>query len=93
MSVHALPVSIQADGLDNSIATRMERLRTEATGLALAHTTDFERAIAQTAQLAHDIAGGGEAYGVGVRETARRLASELGAAALTLEALRGRQAS
>ena len=89
MSVHKLLVP--APAADNSIAARMERLRAEAAQLAQAHVADFERAIAATVILANEIKIGGEAYPVGVRETARRLADELGAAALTLETLRQRQ--
>ena len=91
MSVHTLSVANHTDSADNSIAARMERLRAEAAALASTHTADFEKAIAAAAAIATEIAAGGEAYHVGVRETARRLAAELSAAALTLETLRQRQ--
>jgi hypothetical protein len=91
MSVHKLSVPTQNDAPDLSIAARMERLRAEAAALAQTHTADFERAITATIALASDIATGGEAYPVGVRETARRLGAELAAAALNLETLRQRQ--
>ena len=91
MSVHKLTVANHSEAADNSIAARMERLRAEAAALASAHTADFEKAIAAAATLATEITAGGEAYHVGVRETARRLAAELSAASLTLETLRQRQ--
>jgi hypothetical protein len=91
MSVHKFQVPAQSDTPDHSIAARMERLMAEATQLAQAHAADFERSIAQTTALAAEIAAGGEAYPVGVRETARQLGDALAAASLRLQTLRVRE--
>jgi hypothetical protein len=60
-----------------SLADKMRRLRDEAAGYARDHSYAFATAMAELESLAEDIADGGEAYPVGIRETARQLASEL----------------
>ena len=88
MSVHRLPRAETATA--ETLAERMERIRAEAAEIAQAHTSDFQRIIAEAQRYADDIAAGGEAYHVGVREIARTLAKELREAQLALEVLRGR---
>jgi hypothetical protein len=73
-----------------SIADRVLALQAEARAMAREHVADFERALAETAALAEEISGGGDAYPVGVREIARRLAPELDGIRLNLESLRTR---
>ncbi len=90
MSVHQLSRA-ESHALE-TLSQRMERVRAEAAEIAQAHTTDFHEIIAETLRYADDIAEGGEAYQVGVRELARSLALELRDVLLALEALRGRPA-
>jgi aryl-alcohol dehydrogenase-like predicted oxidoreductase len=88
MNVHRLPRP-DADPVE-TLAERMERLRAEAVEIAQAHTADFQGLVAETQRYADDIAQGGEAYHVGVREIARSLALELRDVLMALEVLRGR---
>ena len=73
-----------------TIAERMERLRADANAVAAEHTDALVEALAEAASLAEQVAGGGEAYGVGVREFARRLHTDLAGKALSLQAIRER---
>jgi hypothetical protein len=73
------------------IADKMRRLRDEAAAQARLHAQDFERAIADLQDLAADIADGGEAYPVGIREAARRLAPDLAGASMNITVLLGRE--
>jgi CRP-like cAMP-binding protein len=88
MSVTALKLK-PADA--ETLAERMRRLRDEAQANARDHTQAFLQALAQLEAVAADIAEGGEAYSVGVRETARQLAPELEGARLNVTALLGRE--
>lgn len=74
-----------------SAPSRLERLRAEMLMAAREHTAEFEQAIGGVIAIADEISQGGEAYAVGTRDIARRLSTQLTAAALTLEALRGRE--
>jgi hypothetical protein len=74
----------------DSLTQRMQRVRAEAADIAQAHTADFRAMITETLTYADDIAGGGEAYHVGVRELARSLALDLRNTLLGLDVLRGR---
>ena len=69
---------------------RIVRLQREARALALEDVEALVRMMAQVAEAASDIADGGDAYPVGVRETALRLSMELPARADTLRAISGR---
>jgi hypothetical protein len=75
-----------------TIADKMRRLRTEARVHARDHAEMFARALAELEALAADIAEGGEAYPVGVRETARVLAPELNDARLQVVSIMERAA-
>lgn len=66
---------------------RMERLRQDASGLAHEHATALLRSLEDAAALAEQVAGGGEAYQVGVREIARRTLVDIRASALNLRSL------
>ena len=92
MSVTVLPTPHRAEPTPSadSIAETMRRLRSEAQAHAREHSKMFEAGVIDLERVAHDIAGGGEAYLGGVREAARRLASELSSARLQLEVLLGR---
>src|SRR5579872_1037337 len=75
-----------------TLSQTMQRLRVEAQVHARDHSLMFEQAVADLELLAADIAQGGEAYLIGVRETARRLGPELTGARLNLDSILGRKA-
>jgi hypothetical protein len=68
-------------------AARIRRLQAEAQTLAREEVASLERRIGELAQAARQIAEGGDAYPIGAREVARRLAEELPRQAGVLEAL------
>jgi hypothetical protein len=73
-----------------NLAERILRLQAEARGLAREHVADLMSALVAAERLSAEVAAGGEAYPVGVREIARRLAEELGGKLQTLSTLAGR---
>jgi hypothetical protein len=85
MSVTALKMSNV-----ESIADKMRRLRDEAQGHARLHSQDFVRALEALESLAADIADGGEAYPVGIRQAARNIGPQLAGARLNVTSLLGR---
>lgn len=70
-----------------SVAERVQQLQAEARRVARDHVELLRANLMQTRQLAGEIAAGGDAYPVGIREVARRLAEESGAEAQTLQAI------
>ena len=89
MAVHRFPASSPALDAD-SLADRMERLRNDASTLASEHTNVFLQSLAETTALADQVANGGEAYHIGVREIARRAHADLASMVLSLRAVLGR---
>lgn len=89
MAVHRFPTSVQQIETE-TLAARMERLRTDASSLASEHTEIFLQSLAETAALAEQVANGGEAYHIGVREIARRAHADMTGMALSLRAVLGR---
>ena len=73
------------------LAERVRRLEAEAQGAARQHVLALEHALGDAAAVAEQIGRGGEAYPVGAREMARRLAADLAGAATTLAAIAGRE--
>lgn len=73
-----------------SVADRIKRLQAQARNLAREHIKALEAALADVERLSAEIAEGGEAYPVGVREIARRLAGECEASSNTIKAIAGR---
>jgi hypothetical protein len=73
-----------------SLAERMERVRADANRVAFEHTSALLRTFEEAATLANEVANGGEAYHVGVRELARRAHIDLNASALNLRSIVGR---
>jgi|HubBroStandDraft_1064217.scaffolds.fasta_scaffold1182656_1 hypothetical protein len=73
-----------------SLAERMERVRNDANRVAFEHTGALLRTFEDAATLASEVAGGGEAYHVGVRELARRAHIDLTASVLNLRSIVGR---
>lgn len=89
LSVVAMSTTPNFEAQD-SISQRVRKLQAEARGLAREHVTALRAALATVEALSSDIAQGGEAYPVGVRDIARRLAEDIGAKAQTLQLLSGR---
>ena len=73
-----------------SLAERIGRLQAQARNLAREHIAALETAMTEVERLSGEIADGGEAYPVGVREVARRLAAECEASSATIKAIAGR---
>ncbi len=69
---------------------RVKRLQMEARALAVEQVEALERVLLDASRMAREIAEGGDAYPVGARELASRLASDLPAKAETLKAIVGR---
>ena len=68
-------------------ADRVKRLQLEARALAVEQVEALEAALMRAAVLAREIAEGGDAYPVGARELAGRLASDLPSKSETLKAI------
>lgn len=73
-------------------ADRVKRLQAEARALAAEQIDQLEAALLTAANLAQEIADGGDAYAIGARELAARLAEDLRAKAETMEAIMSRVA-
>lgn len=71
-------------------ADRVRRLQMEARALAVEEVEALEKALLQAASMAKGIADGGDAYPVGARELAGRLAADLPGKAETIRAIVGR---
>ena len=92
------PLSVVADNStakNKSVATgdlseRIRRLQAEAKNLAREHIRALEAAIIEVERLSSEISDGGEAYPVGVRELARRMAEDCEMKVQTLEAIASR---
>ncbi len=68
-------------------AERVRRLQAEARALAIEEVEGLERLLAEAAAKAREIAEGGDAYPVGARELASRLAEDLPMKAETIKAI------
>jgi hypothetical protein len=96
MTAAALTVVSQntaPESAPESISERVRRLQDEARGLAREHIRALEMALGDVTRLSREIAAGGEAYHVGVRELASRIADDVEAQRQTIEALMGRRAA
>jgi hypothetical protein len=71
-------------------AERVKRLQMEARALAVEQVEALEKALKTAAAMAAEIAEGGDAYPVGARELAGRLAADLPLKGETLRAIVGR---
>jgi hypothetical protein len=89
MAVHRFPSPSPSLDVD-TLGERMERLRHDANALASEHTNIFLQSLTDTASLADQLANGGEAYQIGVREIARRAHADLAATVLSLRAVLGK---
>ena len=90
MSVTALKLNPVELNSAEPIAERIKRLRAEAQDSARTHAQAFVRALAELESLAEDIAQGGEAYPVGIRQAATRIGPDLAGARLNVTSLLGR---
>ncbi|WP_425988705.1 hypothetical protein [Brevundimonas sp. TWP2-3-2] len=70
-----------------STTERVRRLQMEARALATEQVEALEKILNDAATLADEIARGGDAYPVGAREIASRLAEDLPAKARTIKAI------
>lgn len=68
-------------------ADRVKRLQAEARTLAIEQVEALEKILCEAAAMADDIARGGDAYPVGAREIASRLAEDLPGKAETIKAI------
>lgn len=71
----------------DTVAERVRRLQNEARALAMGQVESFRDQIQSLADLAEEIADGGDVYPVGAREVARRLAEDLVSKAQTLQVI------
>ena len=71
-------------------AERVKRLQAEARALALEQVEALEEVLLKAADMAREIADGGDAYPVGVREVAGRLAEDCKSHGATIHLLAGR---
>lgn len=94
------PLAVVADNsaLDSTASTartealsdRIRRLQNEAKGLAREHIKALEAALITVERLSAEIADGGDAYPVGVRELASRIAEDAEHKVQTIEAIASR---
>jgi len=70
-----------------SPAQRIKRLQAEAQSLAREHVGVLQALLKELAVVAEEIADGGDAYPVGAREIARRLAEDVPRTGQTLQAV------
>jgi hypothetical protein len=88
-------VNVEAEVYDlmrapQTTADRVKRLQAEARALAFEQLEAFERSLHATAALAKEIAEGGDAYPVGARELAGRIATDLPSKAETIAVITSR---
>lgn len=81
-----------ADGQSEPISERVRRLQAEARAMAYEHIGELARALENVHRLCGEIAVGGDAYPVGVREMARRLGEETEGRGQQIEAILARAA-
>ena len=83
-------VAVNQAPTGQSVADQIRLLQAQAKALARDQIGALESALLQVERLSAEIADGGEAYPVGVREIARRLAEDCEASGNTLKAIAGR---
>jgi len=83
----AAPEAAPVPAAGETLTQRVKRLQAEAKALASQQIGALEQKLIEVAQLAEEIADGGDAYPVGAREIARRLAEEAPQKAQTLHAI------
>ncbi|HYF21804.1 MAG TPA: hypothetical protein VD929_00255 [Caulobacteraceae bacterium] len=87
MSASLLTVVPAQEPQAESLSDRVRRLQAEAQSLAKQQIGTLEAKLMELSRLAEEIAQGGDAYPIGARELARRMAEDAAQKALTLEAI------
>ena len=72
---------------DEPLTARIRRLQAEARAMAGEHVKMLEAAMIESARLAEEIAEGGDAYPVGIREMARQMVTDAESRLLGLQAI------
>lgn len=85
-------LNVVTPAFQESPSNRAKRLLAEAKAAALEHVTALEHSMEAVASLSADIADGGDAYPVGVRELSRQLADDMVSRLQTLNAIINRTA-
>lgn len=89
-ALSVVPMISDAAQPAETVAEKVRRLQAEAASLAREQVQALERALDEVTRLSAEIVEGGEAYPVGARELARRLAEDAKASAQTLDLLLSR---
>ena len=87
MSEQHIVAMPHARGAGEPASERIRRLQEETRNLARQHIEELNTALAQAARLAEEVSVGGDAYLVGAREIARRVAEDIGRQSLALGAI------
>lgn len=90
MTLRAFPIHARPSA-PPTLSERIQTLQDEARGLAQDHVNAFIKALREIERMGNDIAKGGEAYPVGVREIAARLAEDCAPKALSISVLMERR--
>ena len=85
-------LNVVTPNFQESPSNRAKRLLAEAKAAALEHVAALENAMEAVSSLAADVAEGGDAYPVGVRELSRQLADDTISRLQTLHAILNRSA-
>ena len=75
---------------EETVADKIRRLQEEAQGYARSHAQTLVDKLVELEAFAEEIAGGGEAYPVGIREAVRKLGPELMQARLNVGSILAR---
>ena len=81
------PPAVDTTAPAETVAQRVRRLQAEARALAREQVAELEARLQEAALIAAEIAEGGEAYPVGCRELARKLAEDTRNTVQTFEAI------
>jgi hypothetical protein len=85
-----VPTGKTSENANEPISARVKRLQAEARAMAYEHIDELGRALDNVNRLCAEIAIGGDAYPVGIREMARRLAEETEGRGQAIEAILAR---
>jgi len=77
----------EADNANEPLTARIRRLQEEARGMAREHIKTLEASLAEVGRIAAEVADGGDAYPVGVREVARQMVADCESRLLGLQAI------
>lgn len=86
-------LSVVTTDYQETASHRARRLLAEAKAAALEHTATLESALESVAAISADIAEGGDAYPVGVRELSRQLSDDTVSRLQTLAAILNRNSA